>query len=355
MTTSTIIDIAREAGVSFKTVSRVINGEPNVSAKTREKVQAVITRFNYRPNVWARALASSRSHLIGLIYDNPSQGYINQIQIGAMTACQRAGYHLVVEEVRCVGRNLDARIREFISTVQLDGAVLSPPCSDSRVMIAALKEAKIPFVRIAPYELLDEAPYVHMDDYGAAYEMTRYLLNMGHRDIAFIQGPRSHAAAAERHRGYLEAMKEQGGNLRPEWVVSGGFDARSGMAAGEELLATTSRPTAIFASNDDMAIGAMAAAFREGLTPPRDLSIVGFDDSPVASSLWPQLTTVRQPVIEMADAATEMLITRLRSPAEPGKRRVPQAQLLSYEIIDRESAQPLPGRQPTLKRKGVMP
>ncbi len=214
MTTSTIIDIAREAGVSFKTVSRVINGEPNVSAKTREKVQAIIARLNYRPNVWARALGSSRSHLIGLIYDNPSQGYINQVQVGAMTACQRAGYHLVVEEMRCGERDLDARVAEFISAGRLDGVVLSPPCSDSQMMMAALKEARIPFVRIAPYELLDEAPYVYMDDYRAAYEVTQHLLSMGHCDIAFIRGPRSHAAAAERHRGFVAAMEEHGGQSR---------------------------------------------------------------------------------------------------------------------------------------------
>ena len=335
MTTATIIDIAREAGVSFKTVSRVINGEANVSKKTRETVEAVIARLNYRPNVWARALASSRSHLVGLIYDNPSPGYVNQVQVGAMTACQHAGYHLVVEEVRCGARDLDNRIGEIIASVRLDGVVLSPPCSDSDRIMAVLKEAAIPFVRIAPYERLDEASYVHMDDYKAAFDMTGYLIGLGHRDIGFIQGPRSHAAAVERYRGFVAAMTEHGLKPRREWVVSGGHTARSGMTAGETLLARKSRPTAIFAGNDDMAIGAMAAAFRAGLTLPRDLSIVGFDDSPVASQLWPQLTTVRQPVAKMAEVATDMLIRQLQSPGPP------RARLLGYEIIERDSASSL--------------
>ncbi len=335
MRAATIVDIAREAGVSFKTVSRVINGEANVRPETHAKVQAAIVKLDFRPNVWARALASSRSHLVGLLYDNPSPGYVTQVQVGAMTACQHGGYHLVIEAVRCGSRNLGADIGEFLASVKLDGVVLSPPVSDNATVMDALERAGTPYVRIAPYKQIERTSYVTMDDYRAAYDMTAYLLSLGHRDIAFIQGPRSHAAASERYRGFLTAMKEQGGHLEEDWRVRGGFTARSGMDAAERLLRQSHRPTAIFAGNDDMAIGAVGAAFRKGLTLPADLSIVGFDDSPVASSLWPPLTTVRQPVSKMAEAATEMLINHLRA------RGKAQARVLNYEIIERESVQPL--------------
>jgi len=327
---TTLIDIAREAGVSFKTVSRVINGDPKVKAETRERVESVVARLNYRPNVWARALASSRSHLLALIYDNPSPGYVGQVQVGAMTACQRAGFHLIVEEVNCQSPDIAQRIREIVS-LRLDGVVLSPPACDCPAVLETLRKAKIPFVRIAPHEQLDLSPYIHMDDYKAAYDMTAYLRGLGHRDIAFIRGPSSHAQAEERYRGFLAAMEKLGGNLRRQWIETGGFTARSGMAAGERLLSTKPAPTAIFASNDDMAMGAMSAAFRRGMVPPRDLSIVGFDDAPIATSLWPQLTTVRQPVAKMADGATEMLIEHLNKP-DGAKSR-----LVGFDIIKRDS------------------
>jgi LacI family transcriptional regulator len=344
VTSATLIDIAREAGVSFKTVSRVINGDPKVRAETRERVEGVVARLNYRPNVWARALASSRSHLLALIYDNPSPGYIGQVQVGAMTACQRAGYHLIIEEVKCQSEDVERRIREVVS-LRLDGVVLSAPACDSVAVLETLRKAKMPFVRIAPHEHLDLSPYVHMDDYKAAYEMTAYLRSMGHRDIAFIRGPSNHAQAEDRYRGFLAAMEKLDGNIRSQWVAIGGFTARSGMAAGEKLLSTRPAPTAIFASNDDMAVGAMSAAFRRGLALPGDLSIAGFDDSPIAGALWPQLTTVRQPTAEMADGATEMLIQDLNKPGAAKSR------LVGFEIVKRDSVVRLVNKRLNGKRQ----
>lgn len=335
MAKTTIIDIARAAGVSFKTVSRVINREPRVSPETRERVEAAIARLDYKPNVWARTLRSSHSHLVALICCDAGHAYVNQMQVAAMTACQQRGYHLLVERLRPDHRAFKQRIREVLSSVQLDGVLLVPPMSDNDVILEALKAAKLPFVRVSPHEQLDVSSYVHMDNQRAAYEMTCYLLDLGHRDIAFIAGPATQGAAKERLSGFEEAMKQHNGNLRPEWITSGQFTVRSGMAAGEKLLTGRQRPTAIFAGNDDMAIGVMSAAYREGLVLPRDLSIAGFDDIPFSSSLWPGLTTVRQPVTRLAMVATEMLIGQIEA---PGLRRVRQ---LEFKIVERESTAPL--------------
>lgn len=331
MAGKTIVDIAREAGVSFKTVSRVINREPTVAKETREKVEAVIARLDYRPNVWARALAGSRTHLLGLLCNDASQPYVGQVQVGAMTACQRAGYHLVVEEMR--GRPRE-RMAEVLAGISIGGALLPPPVVDQPSVIAALAEAKLPFVRISPSRDPERGASVSIDERRAAYDMTRYLLDLGHRDIGFIKGPAGHGATGARYRGFVDAMEEAGVAVRPEWVAEGDFTARSGMEAAEVLIERTPRPTAVFASNDNMALGTISAAYRAGLNLPADLSIAGFDDSPIATAFWPQLTTVRQPVAEMAEAAVEMLLDEISGHGKGGRRQ------LDFEIVVRSSTAP---------------
>jgi LacI family transcriptional regulator len=330
----TIDDVAELAGVSIKTVSRVLNQEPHVRETTRDRVLQAAKQLDYTPNVSARALAGSRSYLIGLYYDNPSPGYVGQVEQGAMAACRPAGYHLIVEEMQEAGTPLRERIAAFHARVRPEGVILTPPLCDLPEVLEALDAAKASYVRIAPSRDLERSPYVYIDDRKAAQEMTLYLQALGHRDIAFIQGPPDHFAAARRCEGFLDAMASAGLPVRPERVQPGQFSFRSGSEAGERLLSSPDRPTAIFAGNDDMALGVMAVANRLHIEIPGDLSLVGFDDSPSAQVVWPQLTTVRQPAAEMAAVAAEMLIGRI-SPARGSRGR-----LLDFKLVLRQSSGP---------------
>ncbi|PIC00524.1 LacI family DNA-binding transcriptional regulator [Caulobacter sp. X] len=335
----TIVDIAREAGVSIKTVSRVINREEGVGEETRARVQALVDRLGYRPNVSARSLSSRRSYLIGAIFMRVgAYHYVGEVQVGAMRACRRAGYHLVVEQVRppeTVGGV--QRFAEGLRDARFDGVVLTPPTCDDPEVLAAVEAAGLPYVRIAPHREFERSPYVFMDDQKAAREQTLRLWNMGHRRIAFIDGPADHGSATRRRLGYLEAMRDRGVEPRPEWIAKGEFLSLSGFNATEALLRLPERPTAIFAANDEMAVGALAAAAKNGLSVPRDLSVVGFDDTPSAEAAWPRLTTIHQPTAEMAEAAVEMLIDGFGD--ERFRGRV-AARQLDYRLVQRDSAAP---------------
>jgi LacI family transcriptional regulator len=330
----TIDDVADLAGVSIKTVSRVLNHEPHVRAQTRERVLAAVESLNYRPNVSARALAGARSYLLVLFFDNPSPGYNGQIEQGAMSACRNSGYYLIVEQMEETGAALQKRVSAFLSTVRMDGVILPPPLCDRLELLSALDSERVPYVRIAPTTNLERAPYVYMDDRRAAYEMTVYLQSLGHRDIAFIAGPSDHHAAARRREGFDQAMSDAGLTVRPDRVQQGAFSFRSGWECGERLLEPADRPTAIFAGNDDMALGVMAVANRLHIDVPGVVTLVGFDDSPSAQVVWPQLTTVRQPVADMAQVATEMLIG---SPRDDGGSK---ARMMEFAVMVRQSSAP---------------
>ncbi len=335
MASITIDDVAALAGVSIKTVSRVMNREPHVRAATREKVMAAVAQLNYRPNVSARALAGSRSYLLGLFFGDSGPGYNGLVEQGAMKACRDAGYYLVVEQLKETGGALRDRLADFQATIRSDGLILPPPLCDRSELLDALDAAGAPYVRIAPTVDLDRAPRVYMDDHQAAYEMTAWLQGLGHRDIGFIAGPDGHLAAARRREGFEAAMADAALPVAPERVQTGDFTFLSGQAAGERLLDGPRRPTAIFAGNDDMALGVLAVANRLRLDVPGDLTVTGFDDSPAAQVVWPQLTTIRQPVAEMARVATELLIGAGR--AEP---REAQARKMDFELIVRRSSAP---------------
>jgi len=276
--TVTLIHVAAEAGVSIKTVSRALNDEPHVRPEVRARVLAAATTLGYRPNLSARALAGSRSYLLGLYLNNPNRAYVSQVAYGAMRACREAGYHLIVEEMGGSGSDVLERLSALHAAVRMDGVILTPPLSDDGAVLDQLRDRRLPLVRIAPAPADAQAwPCVVMDDEQAAHEMTRRLQAYGHRRIAFIAGPQSHAAAARRCDGYLRAMLEAG--LAHEATVRrGAFDFRSGQAAAEDLLANRRPPTAIFAANDEMALGVMATAHRRRLDVPQALSITGFDD-----------------------------------------------------------------------------
>jgi LacI family transcriptional regulator len=330
----TLSDVAARAGVSIKTVSRVVNREENVSRETRERVEAVLAELDYRPNIFARSLAGSRSYLLSLLFDNPSPSYVLELQLGALRQCRPAGYHLIVEEMDSTSGDFDQQVARLLQGSLADGFILTPPLSDNVEVLGALHERGLPCVRITPYLSGASGSSIQTDDAAAAADMTRHLLGLGHRHIGFIKGHAAHGASHLRTEGFFAAMRTHGLEPEPDLVVEGDFSSRSGVEAAERLLSRPERPTAIFASNDDMALGAMIVASRLGLNIPEDLSICGFDDSRTATLTWPQLTTVRQPVADMSGAAAELLIAQ---------KGAPERLLFDLEVVVRGSTGPARG------------
>lgn len=329
---TTITDVAKQAGVSMKTVSRVLNNEPNVAKITRERVMQAASELNYTPNLAARGLASSRSYLIALLYDNPSPSYLSNLQHGAVEACRRNGYHLVLEPIPMEdvqSPDLEARLRRL----SVDGVIIAPPLSDSDILLSVLSKLGLRHSVVSP-EVVGEAPTVLMDDSEAAFMMGQHLIELGHKDIAFVKGPASHSSSVQRLSGFTSAMREAGLPLRDDWMCAGDFTVQSGVEAAKRLLADPdNRPTAIFASNDDMAAGVMTYAARLGISIPGDLSVCGFDDTPIAEIVWPKLTTIAQPIHEMGKQAVKLLVDRTSADKSRYK-------MLKFELLKRGSTGP---------------
>jgi LacI family transcriptional regulator len=333
----TIQEVADRAGVSLKTVSRVINNEPFVQVETRERVQQAIAALNYRPNLNARGLAGARSFLIGLFYDQPGD-YLAEFQTGAVERCREAGLHLMVEPWDSARPDIAGQVTTLLGQLRLEAAILLPPLSDHAVMLEQLRQAEVPIVRVAPTSPLADAPAIRIDDYSAAREMTQYLLAAGHRRIGFILGRAAHGATEQRWRGFHDAMAEARAAIDPALVLEGNFLFDDGVACAERMLDAADPPTAIFASNDDTAAATISVAQRRGMRLPDQLSVVGFDDAPVASMIWPALTTVRQPVAAMARAAVDLVIEH--SPKRNGWPSPLPDRTLDYQLIKRCSVAP---------------
>lgn len=336
--TTTIEDVARSAGVSAMTVSRVINGRRNVRESTRTAVLKAIEELNYSPNVAARSLAAGESTLIGLLYANPSAAYLSQFLVGALEGARKTGAHLVLESCPSESASEQAETtREFLQS-GLDAIMLPPPLSDSTAVHAEIAAANMLAATVATGLPHDGRLNVRIDDFAAAKEITTYLIELGHRRIGFILGHPNITASSERFRGFVAALKDHGIDPRDAAVEQGYFTYRSGLTAAERLIDRQDRPTAIFASNDDMAAAAVNIAHRAGLDVPADLSVVGFDDTALATTVWPELTTIRQPVAEMAEAAIELLMAELRR--SPDSDDGDAERVLQHELIIRDSAAP---------------
>ena len=338
----TIADVARAAGVSAMTVSRVINGVQNVRESTREAVLDAVERLNYSPNSAARSLAAGESTHLGLLYANPSAGYLSQFVIGALHAARGVGAHLMIESCESEDADEQAEVTRRFANGEVEGVILPPPLSESQPILAELEAIGLPAVTVAMGAARDGAMNVRIDDTAAGAEMTRHLLALGHRRIGFIKGHPNHVASQDRYRGFCNAIAEFGLDPADMPAEQGYFSYRSGLTAGERLMKREDRPTAIFASNDDMAAAAISVAHRYGLVVPDDISIVGFDDTPLATSVWPELTTVKQPIAAMAEAAVELLVADLRGP-RAGAPHKGSERVLSHAMILRDSSGPPPG------------
>ena len=314
MARSTIFDVATLADVSIKTVSRVVNNEPNVRAATKQRVVDAIESLNYRPDRSARNLASHRSNLIALVYDDPSAyeipsaGYVIRMQAGALRACREANRELLIHPCNYQDKDVGAQLKTLIQRVRPDGIVLAAPLSNMQNIVRAIGETRTPFVRISPGKKNGKHFSVSMNDRESSAEMTRYLASLGHRDIAFLTGHPQHEAVKNRFLGYQDGLKECGLDFDQELVEAGDNSIRSGEACAETLLGRANRPTAIFAANDDMAAGVVRVADRLKIDIPGQLSVAGCDDVALAQQIFPSLTTLRQPLATMAECAASALI-----------------------------------------------
>jgi len=322
----TIDDVARLAGVSIKTVSRVFNQAPNVRVGTRDNVLAAADTLNYRPNLSARQLASNLTYVVGMLYDTPKiHDYISEMQYGSLQVCRGYGYHLLINPCRADSPDL---IRELIGLHhQVDGFIVLQPLSDLQSLNQLLLENNIACVRVSQRPF-DGFSWISVGDTDAASDMTEYLLQLGHRRIGFIVGHPDHGQSHDRLAGYRRALERNDIDFDDDLVQQGHFDYDSGCSCARSLLASTRPPTAIFASNDAMAMGVLSVAHEKGLDVPRELSVAGFDDSPLARHAWPPLTTVRQPIAEVARLAAQELMKQLQGRSEGDSHHCLQAELV---------------------------
>lgn len=304
----TINDVARLAGVSKKTVSRVINRSTLLNDATREKVEAVIAEIGYVPNPQARALALRRNFLLGLIHDNPNAQMVLNFQEGVLDAIRKTEFALVVRPVDRHSPALFDDIRHFIEQQRLFGVMILPPLSENDALAALVSELGCGYVRMGSAPLDDAAHLVQSNDRQAVRAAVEHLIDQGHRRIGLVAGPDGFRSALERQEGWREALTSCGLACGPELIARGNYTFETGRDAGVALLGAADPPSAIFASNDVMAAGVLHAARGQGLAVPQDLSIVGFDDTAIAATIWPPLTTVRWPIRAMGRSAALKLI-----------------------------------------------
>lgn len=306
--TPTINDIARLAGVSKKTVSRVINRSQQLTDETRERVETIIREIGYVPNPQARALALRRNFLIGLVHDNPNAQMILNVQEGILDGLRGTDFEMVVRPVNRLSPSLLSDISHFIARQRLFGVVILPPISENDDIARVCVENGCRYVRMGSAVFDDNAHIVASNDRDAVHEATTFLIEQGHRRIGIVVGPRGFRSSAERLAGFNAAMSDAGLAPSDALQAEGEYTFDSGLSAARKLLAARPRPSAIFASNDEMAAAVLFSARMQGIEVPEELSIVGFDDTPIASRVWPPLTTVRWPIVAMGKAAATKLV-----------------------------------------------
>lgn len=322
----TIRDVAAHAGVSIKTVSRILNNSPNLSSKIIAKVRASMEALSYRPDLNARNLAGASGYLIALLSARfTMNGYVASLQSAAYEVCDELhfGFLQQISNFYDPGFSSEQVVQAMLAK-RVSGVLVIPPLCDRPEFLNALDQYGLRYACISPLDPERTKIAVNIDEQRAANEMTSYLLELGHKRIAFIGAAEGHGAASLRFQGYLQALQARGISVNPDWVAPGDFTVGYGRSAAAKFLSLPQPPSAIMAANDDMAAGVLQEAHRRGLRIPEDLSVTGFDDSPVVEFMWPRLTTVRQPITDMAKVATRSLIEGLRSASgnEPPETRI---------------------------------
>ncbi len=334
---TTITEVAKLAGVSVKTVSRVMNNYQHISPKTREKVERAMEELSYAPSSIARQMRLGDSLSIGMLYGDPSSGYQARLNHAVLKACSDARRYLAVELFDEKNIEWQGQVEAFLDRTKVTNMILVPPMCDSTDLHELLSRRQVNFVLISPSRPVPGASSIAMDDRRAARGMVNHFIDLGHKRIAHIGGHPDHVATLLRRQGYEEALQRAGLEVRSDYIVSGRFRFRNALECAEQLLSLKERPTAIFAANDEMAAAVVMTANRLGLRVPEDLSVAGFDDTPIAQTIWPELTTVAQPFEEIAKAAVEsMRMMKSRGGS------VSETLILDHEILIRASTGPAP-------------
>ncbi|MBU2894274.1 LacI family transcriptional regulator [Colwellia sp. D2M02] len=334
---ATINDVAKQAGVSIKTVSRVINNEPSVRKATQEKVLLAVTALNYKPNLSARNLAGTKSFSIGYVYCNPNAYYVIDTQEGILTACKEQGFELFIHPCDAKKEHITDEVITMVKQARVAGLVLTPPFSEMPDFVNAMLALDVKVVRImsgdeAPDQL---TPCIMVNDRDAAYTITQHLIDVGHQRIAFLAGDAEHMSTIERYKGYRKALKDNNIEFNQELVIEGEYSFDSGVDAVKILMAPEKdiHPSAIFSCNDEIAAGALFAARLMNISIPEQLAISGFENSPFSRQAWPKLTTANQPNRKIAENAANLLISQVRNQ----KANNALTKLYTPELIVRDS------------------
>jgi len=327
----TMTDVAHLAGVSSKTVSRVINKERYVCVIKQEKVLQAIKTLNYQPSVTARQLRGAASS-VGFVYDNPNSHYIIELQNGILEVCLDNGLELFIRPCKATSLTICEDIISMVRRSRMAGLVLTPPLSEMPELLSALDENNICYVKVISGNCSNDERTICIDDFKAAAALTQYLIDLGHKDIAFLQGDKSHGSAKQRFAGYLATLNENKLTANERFIVDGIFSFESGVERAFQLLMQDNKPTAIFACNDEIAAGCLFAAGFMSISVPKKLSIVGFEDSPFSRQSLPGLTTAKQSNAMIAKTATQLLISHIR------KNDIPDASVFLLDLVIRDSA-----------------
>lgn len=326
---STIQDVAKLAGVSVATVSRVINNSPSVSQETKDLVNQTIQKLNYRPNLLGRNLRRSETRMILVLLPTLSNPIYSRIVKGIEDIAHKDGYNVLL----CDTRSDLSRERNYIDLLRnrlADGVIFMSPILENDTLSHLGKG--FPVVQCCEYKEGTDVPYVSIDNFAAAYKAVKHLIGLGHKRIAFLGTRFSLNSASERESGYLKALADHRIQPDPALIKYGDYSFKSGLRAGTQLLDLPERPTAVFAISDLMAIGIIRSALASNIRIPEELAVVGFDNISFSSMYAPSLTTISQPLYDLGASAMELLLKQIR--AEAG---YPQSILLEHELLIRES------------------
>ena len=323
----TINDVAKKAGVSTATVSRIINGQSGYTEKTREKVLEIIQEMGYKPNAIARGLVNKRTNTIGVLLPSLSSRLSSALLKGIENSAHQLDYSVIICDTESDGKRTIEYL-DVLSEKQIDGIIITSEWLKDLYEEAIVK-MKIPVVLVLTASSHLQIPYIKVDDYQASYQATEYLVGKGHKEIGMISGSKTDKLAGlPRIEGYKQALTDNSLTISENRIAYGDFAYRSGMRCMEELMKKAPEITAVFAASDEMAVGALSCAYKKGVKVPDDLSIIGYDDTQDAEMAIPPLTTIHQPIYEMGEKAVEMLLNT---------KGAVESVIMPHHIIERDS------------------
>ncbi|MFB5265636.1 LacI family DNA-binding transcriptional regulator [Paenibacillus enshidis] len=327
---ATIYDIAREAGVSIATVSQVINGKGKISEKRRAEIMEIMERLNYQPSAIATALTGKQTYTLGLLVPDISNPYFAELARAVEDRSRQLGYSVVI----CSTDNKDERVERYLNLLQqkkVDGMMIGTGISNAGILTPLLQQS-IPFALIARHMPSLAVHTVATDDRLGGALAAQHLLDLGHTRVAVLSEPAGVSSSQERLRGFREVLEKAGHTLAPERIRESTAELNAAKAAVLELLGQSAQPTALFCCNDIQAIGALQAAKELNLRVPQELSVIGFDNTILASVTSPPLTTIAQPIEDLGRHAVDLLIEELKQERQPARNMI-----LKPELVVRES------------------